>query len=242
MNFTPMRIRLLATFTLLALAPAFAAPPTTRETQSEFKKADAELNAVYQSVLKDLDAKHLAELRELQRYWLAARDGMASDRTWLNRVRRPEETGETLFNPRETTEYWDAMWALTGERVWFLRAYSGKGSAKGVAGQYNDGFGGELTLKPTPEGIEFDIYVVRGPTYHQGGLKGVAKQNGDHAVYREVLDPSEHREPCKMTFTFTEGHVVKVEGINTSYHHGARAYVDGTYYKAAPGAPKAGRP
>lgn len=45
------------------------------------------------------------------------------------------------------------------------------------------------------------------------------------------MEPGEDREPCELTFTFSKGHIVKIEGKNTEYYHGARAYFTGTYFK-----------
>jgi hypothetical protein len=74
---------------------------------------------------------------------------------------------------------------------------------------------------------------VRGPTLHTGGLTGVAARKGQVAIYKEEVEPADDRKPCELTFAFSDGHIVKVTGKNTGYYHGARAYLDGTYFKVA---------
>ena len=88
-------------------------------------------------------------------------------------------------------------------------------------------------MEETKEAVAFSINVVRGPTWHTGELTGIAMLKRSAAVYKERLEAGEDREPCELTFNFVDGHIVKLEGKNTQYYHGARAYFDGTYFKVA---------
>ena len=195
--------------------------------KADYQKADAELNRVYKAVCKEIGEEKAKALRDLERGWLGFRDGMAEA--------RPHFEGVDAKDPKQTTMYWEAMAELTRERTEFLRVYSGKGIAKGPAGDYFDCFGGEVELKEVAGGIAFKIEVARGPTAHIGEIEGVAVLKGDRAEFVEVLKAEDkadpNRKPCKLAFTFSEGHIVKIEGENTSYYHGARAFFDGTYYK-----------
>lgn len=76
-----MNTRFFLLCTLVALS-LIAAPPAHTQTQLEmneeaaadFKKADAELNKVYQHVLGQLTPKQQEQVRQTQRAWLKYRD------------------------------------------------------------------------------------------------------------------------------------------------------------------------
>lgn len=187
--------------------------------------ADAALNKTFQALRKKLAADELKELRDQQRKWLEYRDYMAAD--------QPRQNGFRGNDPKQSAHYWDAMADLTEARTEFLRASFDSTLPKGITGFYEDSHGGSLNLEERADGVGFQIEVVRGPTSHTGSLSGLATLTGDKAFYKEQLDPGEDREPCEMTFSFSNGRRVKVEGKNTEYYHGARAYFTGTYFKTA---------
>ena len=69
----------------------------------------------------------------------------------------------------------------------------------------------EIELSPSGDGgssFEFRVY---------GGVRE------GRVVY--------HGLPTELTFTVVDAHRVRIDGKNTSAHHGARAYFDGMYLK-----------
>ena len=188
--------------------------------QARFTAADTVLNATYQTVRADA-GKKAAALRKLQRDWIGYRDHMAEFGHFENR--------KAAFG------YWDAMLDLTITRIHFLPLFNGKDVPKGLSGVYTDGHSGDLELREKEgDAVDFSISVVRGPTYHTGELSGTARRKGAKLFYKEEVEPDEDREPAELTFTSTDGHIIKIDGKNTGHHHGARAYFDGTYYKSHP--------
>jgi uncharacterized protein YecT (DUF1311 family) len=82
------------------------------EAEREFKKADAQLNATYQSLLRYLDPKETEALRIAQRAWLAFRDADA-------KLSGLEFDGGTL----EPVVIMSAMASLTRERTKHLKLH-----------------------------------------------------------------------------------------------------------------------
>ena len=192
--------------------------------KARFTAADALLNTTYQTARADA-GKKAGALRELQRDWIKYRDHMA-------------EFGHGE-NFEAALAYWDAMLDLTVARIQFLPLFNGKDVPKGLAGIYTDGHFGELQLEEKEgDTVEFSISVIRGPSYHTGELSGTARRKGTKLSYKEKVEPGDDREPAELSFTFTDGHIIKIEGKNTGHHHGARAYFDGTYYKSGSLPPK----
>jgi uncharacterized protein YecT (DUF1311 family) len=200
-------------------------PAKLDQTRQRFAAADADLNKTFQELRSKLGENAATELRDRQREWLKHRDYIASD--------QPRQNGFEGTDVKQSPDYWEAMADLTKERAEFLRAAFNPALPKGITGVYEDSYGGALQLEETAQGLVFSINVVRGPTAHTGGLSGVATLKGHAATYKEKVGAAEDRKPCELTFAFSHGHVVKVTGKNTSYHHGARAYFDGTYFKVA---------
>lgn len=218
----------------LALGMIFLAGPVAggdseaerlQRAKRDFTAVDADLNKTFQALRKKVPADEFKELRERQRKWLEYRDYMAAD-----------EPRQHLFrgdNPKQSSHYWDAMAILTKARAEFLQASFDNALPKGISGSYEDSYGGSLNLEERADGVAFQIDVVRGPTSHTGGLAGLATLKDGVAVYKEQVQAGEDREPCELTFTFSRGHIVKIDGKSTEYYHGARAYFTGTYFKIA---------
>ncbi len=74
----------------------------------------------------------------------------------------------------------------------------------------------------------FEIEVVREPTYHLGGVTGVASRNGGIAWWSDKGRDPEKTEETNLAFIERDG-CLEVIGANTSHYHGARAYFDGIY-------------
>ncbi|MEY2563728.1 MAG: hypothetical protein QOH88_1921 [Verrucomicrobiota bacterium] len=210
---------------LLATAPVHAGAEAAElaKAKRRFATADAELNKTFATLRKTLPADEFKDLRDGQRKWLEHRDYISAD--------QPRQNGFHGDDPKKSADYWTSMAELTESRTEFLRAAYDRSLPSGITGSYGDSFGGSLDLEERKEGVAFQINVVRGPTSHTGGLSGVATLKGDTAAYKEVVEPGEDRAPCELTFTFSKGHVVKLDGKNTDYYHGMRAYFVGTYFK-----------
>ena len=195
------------------------------QARQRFAAADADLNKTFQDVRSMFSENARNDLRDRQREWLKHRDYIASD--------QPRQNGFEGTDVKQSPDYWEAMADLTKERAEFLRAAFNPALPKGIAGVYQDSYGGALQLEETAQGLVFSVNVVRGPTTHTGGLSGVATLKGRVATYKEKVERAEDRKPCELTFAFSDGHIVKVTGKNTGYYHGARDYFDGTYFKVA---------
>lgn len=196
-----------------------------QKAKRDFAAVDAELNKTFQALRKKLPEDEFKELRDQQRKWLEYRDHMAAD--------QPRQNDFHGNDPKQSSYYWDAMAELTKARAEFLRASFDSALPKGISGSYEDSYGGSLNLEERADGVAFQIDVVRGPTLHTGGLAGLATVKDGVAVYKEQVEAGEDREPCELTFTFSKGNSVKIDGKNTEYYHGARAYFTGTYFKIA---------
>jgi uncharacterized protein YecT (DUF1311 family) len=214
---------------ILAMGLIFVSSPPAR-AEAEFKKAkqsfataDAELNKTFAKLKAELGADEFKDLRERQRKWLEHRNYISAD--------QPRQNGFHGDDPKKSADYWTSMAELTQSRTEFLRAAYDPSLPRGITGSYGDSYGGALDLEETKDGVAFQINVVRGPTSHTGGLSGVATLQGDRAAYKEVVEAGEDRAPCELTFTFSKGHVVQLDGKNTDYYHGMRAYFVGTYFK-----------
>ena len=212
----------------VALIAVLAVHPVAAEggsrlakARSRFEAADAELNKAYKALSGELDKEKLAELRGLQREWLAYRDWRAES--------LPEVDG--AGTGKSSVEYWDTMRLLTEARTAILRVYTGKNVPPGISGEYGDCYGGELRLEEKKDGIAFSISVVRGPTSSTGDISGMALKKDGQAHFKEKLEPGETGSPCEITFTFIDGHIVKVEAKNAEQYLGNNARFDGRYYK-----------
>lgn len=219
-----MKAFLLCVIQLLIAGSVFAGSKTALEkARTQFADADARLNKTYHAVCATLNKSQAAKLQALQRDWLPYRDENAASLLHFN--------GIQTDTPKSSPEYWEYETDLTKRRTEFLRVYSGAAVSKGIAGDYSDFFDGDLHLDETAKGIAFSLTVVRGPAAHTGEISGVATRHGDRAIYKETVPAGDNRPACEMTFTFIEGHIVKIEGKNTEYYHGASAYFEGLYYK-----------
>ena len=192
------------------------------KARARFETADAALNKAYQSLCRELGKEKLAALRGEQRDWLQYRDEMADARS---------SNGQEEVPPKRRPDYWEAMAGLTGERTEFLNAYSGKNVPGGISGEYHDSYGGTLLLEERKDVVAFSIEVVRGRAQNEGSLDGIAILNGARAIFWDKPDPAEPGEPCRVTFTFTGGHIVTVGETNAEKYEGNNAHFDGRYFK-----------
>ncbi|MEX1000533.1 MAG: hypothetical protein WDZ35_00310 [Crocinitomicaceae bacterium] len=72
--------------------------------------------------------------------------------------------------------------------------------------------------------LAFDLSVTR-YNAHIGSVFGVAKINGDTAIF----ESDEYGEHCLLTFDLSIANEIKITEDNCGAYHGANAYFDGTY-------------
>lgn len=206
-------------------SPAAAAEkPTVEQARKTFENTDNLLTAAYKEAGAGLDAAKMAELRQKERDWITYREMLAKSAPYFN-------GGAQADSPKGTVDYWQTMNEITRERVDFLRAYNAKGLPPGPGGVYSDSYGGTLQIEETKSGLAFTIKTVRGMARNSGSIGGIAQRTGDKAVFKDRPDAGDGRAPCEITFTFIEGHIVKVEEKNGDFYHGFNAGFDGLYYK-----------
>lgn len=215
----------------MAVAPALAQDASKdkaalERSRARFTKQDALLNTVYKSVIASLDKEGAAQLRKDEGDWLKYRDDMSGSAPSFNGQEEPDD-------PKTSPAYWDMMEALTGERVEFLRAWTGRDVPPGLTGEYSDCHGGVLDLEETKSGIKFDLTAVRGPSAHNGEITGIIHIKGNTARFVQPIDTtvSPPEPPCQLTFTFIAGHIVKVAQKGQDPDAGEGVYYDGAYYK-----------
>lgn len=191
--------------------------------KSDFAKSDRQLNEIYQQAKVELPEWRFAELQEDQREWVKYRDERAKQAALYD---GQAEEGNEEANP----EFWNAMAYLSDTRVRIIRAWLLIDEfPREWEGVWIDGFGGELILSEAGgEGLDFFLSVVRGPTYHQGFIAGNAEVNGAMARFTDKGERPD--DETWLTFRRENGRL-EVIGENTGYHHGARAYFDGSYIR-----------
>ena len=210
-------------------------PPTLAEAKAAFAKADRELNQAWSAAKAAVTGSTLTDLTQSQRGWLEFRNE--------NAQRESEQSGEKDAKRSAT---WHSVAAdLTESRTEWLRgrALAAKEPLETLTGRWVDSYGGAMRIvhQPGPTNewgaigvgrLLFDIEVVRGPTYHTGGVAGGATWNDRIGWWSDKGYP-EKTDESNLAF-IDRDRCVEVIGANTTQYHGARAYFDGIYCKAGP--------
>ena len=209
----PMKSLLAA---MLFLTAGIASGDELAEAKAKFAKQDKELNEFYAGLKKDLDPEQFAAVQEDQRSWMEYRDHMSE---WQEKEDMPETA----------VDRWELAASITEGRIEWLRAWKKLDQRKGWPGKYEDGRGGMLCIVEKEGKTWFALNVVRGPSFHVGGIGGEFRKNGRTAWFETKPEGAER--PTWLTFRepYTEEGRITVAGENTSYFHGARAYFDGTF-------------
>jgi uncharacterized protein YecT (DUF1311 family) len=108
---------LLIAIAALAMTGSAVAQPQhemNRQAESDYEKADAELNRAYGKMLKDLDAEGQKKLKAAQRAWIAFRDAQAEF----------EADSEARGGSMYTMIYYGGLARLTRDRIKQLRSAS----------------------------------------------------------------------------------------------------------------------
>lgn len=187
------------------------------EAKAAFVAQDKALNAVYETLKKELSPELFAKVQEDQRAWVEYRDYMT------NRQKaeglKTSESAESLTSAAE----------ITKGRIDWLKAWTKLDKRKGWSGKYSDSRGGFLQIAEKDGNVFFVLDVVRGPSFHIGGIDGKISVNGNTGWFETKAEGEE--KPTWLTFLDGldyEGSV-RVTAENTSYFHGARGYFQGTY-------------
>lgn len=240
------RVRSLLALTTIVCAATFAnaqdvkpeKEPTLAEAKAAFAKEDRSLNQAW-SAAKAAAAKlgAVEELTQKQRAWLEYRDYQAGHES--------SALGEK--EPKRSAVWHTTAAGLTQSRVEWLRGWaeSTKAPHETLTGVWIDSYGGDMRVVHQPAAattafgesgvarLLFAIDVVRGPTYHTGGVAGVASWNQRIGWWSDKgLDP-EKTDESNLAFVDRD-RCLEVVGANTSHYHGARAYFDGIYVKVEP--------
>ena len=215
------------------VAQAEEKEPTLAEAKAAFAKADQALNQAWNEIKGVYSGRALNELTASQREWVEFRDERAK--------RESQQAGEKAAK-RSTSWHTTAAYLTESRAEWlFGRARAPKDEAKTLTGKWIDSYGGTMELvhqltaategSGSPSGrLLFLIEVVRGPTYHLGGVAGVASWNERVGWWSDKAKDPEKTDESNLVFVERDG-CIEVIGANTSHYHGARAYFDGIYCK-----------
>lgn len=202
-----------------------AAPQKTACYRQHFSTADGELNAVYKRLYASLEPQRRSAMQEHSRAWIAYKESLCLESTAINSSLDPAQV-------KNSAEYFACLYDMTRARTAYLKsAFAGEGVSPGLAGTYDDGFGGTLTLKlKATDRYDFHIEVVRGPTYHTGDVEGTIQFSTATTTFVQRDDCGRDTPCCRLTFKRQPLHIDVAED---SCHmlHGARAYFSGAYRK-----------
>ena len=191
---------LIYTLSVAAIAYAEDAPeekePTLPEAKAAFSKADRALNQAWAAAKAALTGDALAQLTQSQRDWLQFRNDRAG--------RESEQAGEK--DPKRSATWHTVAADLTASRAEWLR-----GRARAVepdetlTGVWIDSYGGTLSLVQQEGRLLFACEVVRGPTYHTGGIAGVAAWNEKIGWFSDKGRDPDKTDETNIAFTDREG-------------------------------------
>lgn len=199
--------------------------------KARYDTADKRLNEAWKTAKEEAGEKGLTTLQERQRNWLEHRDEMVQRITW-NAIRAAGEAEDPdSVDFKSVPAYWNQMTYQTVDRTPILLAWSGKNVAAGKAGTYTDSFGGTVVISETKDGLDFEIDVVRTPSFALGNIGGAAKLNGDTATWTETPEDKE-KKPAVVRLKFNADKSLTVETENAESYGGHRAYFDAQYFKA----------
>lgn len=224
------RQTLACTIAILLSSTATADCSNNRAVEkAKLAKVDAQLNATWKQVKVKLPTDEFQALLMRQRSWPNYRDIMAAS----SALGRPAEAKEAL----DQAEFYCYQADITETRERFLRALivdtSTPNKAAAWSGEFNDSFGGTLLTSLQADGLHFSLSVVRGETYHTGGIGGVAKIVGSQAVFQTETENYETEQEGDTETAIVRikkvGNLMRVETENAQNFAGARAYFDSDY-------------
>jgi len=205
---------------------SFATEKTLAEVKAGYQKADKQLNLQWKNTIRGMTKDSLEEFKKDQRDWISYRDYMAD---WQGEM----EARQTGGKKEDSVDYWSTMAWITESRVKFLKAWAQKATHE-WNGVYRDSRGGLLMIHEEKGKVFFSVQVVRGPTFHTGGLAGEGKANQSTARYTDLgKEEGKEKETWITLVKNNDGKRIQLIGENTGHYHGARAYFDGVYLRVA---------
>ena len=193
--------------------------------QTRLAAADRELNAVYQRLSTTLEASRRRAMQEHSRQWIAYKEPLCLESTGIALGLEPAAA-------RQRPEYLACLYDLTLARTTYLKqAFGQEGVSPGLAGMYDDGFGGRLKLQASgKETYKFHLEVVRGPTFHTGEVEGSVRLQAKTARFVQKTACDGNEPCCRLTFTRAPLFLHVAED-SCEMLHGVRAYFAGNYWK-----------
>lgn len=185
------------------------------QKEKEFRKADKELNDVYRSLQKNLNATLKEDMKKGSIEWIGYKEYLCN---YDLEMRNQNKNGDA--------QYFSCLYDLTASRTKYLKNVYGTKHSPAIKGTYNDGVGGNLVISKSGQNWKLSISVVRGPTYHTGEVSGdfiMKDQQGFFEIKEDGLS-------CTLEILQkTEG--IEIVEKECSDFHGARAYFTGLYRK-----------
>lgn len=206
---------------LLPIATSLAEDPALAEAKATYVKADRGLNQAWTAIKKTLPAKVFEGLQSKQREWIKLRERQAVEASGQS---KPDG------DAKRSAGYWQTAAKLTAERAEWLR-WLAKKQASPLTGLWIDDNSGMIEIVERKNQLLFVIHVVR--RYNVGALSGTADWNGTIGLFSDKGREPDKDDETTLSFTFRDGYL-EVDGTNTSYYHGNRAFFDGSYYRIAP--------
>lgn len=193
--------------------------------RQQFTAADRRLNEVYKRLAAALDPPRRQDMQADSQTWIAYKEEHCLAIAVTN-------TGLTETKAKQHTEYVACLYELTSARTTYLqRAFGREGVTAALAGTYDDGVGGTLTLRRKhAETYAFHLSVVRGPTHHVGNFEDTVTLTATTTTFVQKNDCGGDTPCCRLTFT-KRPWALKIDAESCEAWHGARAYFDGTYRK-----------
>jgi len=216
-------------FTLLLLvfclstADAQEKPLDAKAAKAAFDKADHALNAAWAAAKQKLPEDEFNKLKEDQRAWVEHRDYLARSPMYTGAVGRGEL-------PLDAPEYLEAAAGLEDMRSEWLTGLLHEWKDDSLTGEWTDSYGGSIEIVERDGHLHFVIQCVRGPTSHVGGLSGIAVWNSTIGWFSDKGRDKDKTDETNLSFVLSDKRL-EINGANTGYYHGARAYFGGSYVK-----------
>lgn len=215
---------------LLLLAASFSTvhaqqdkPLSAKEAKAMYDRADQALNLAWAAAKQKLPEADFNKLKEDQRGWVEYRDALARSPMYAG----AEGQDELAL---DAPEYQQAAASLEDERTTWLKGLIHEWKDETLTGRWTDSYGGSIEIVEREGHLHFVIECVRGPTSHMGGLAGIAVWNSTIGWFSDKGRDKDKTDETNLSFVLSDKRL-EINGANTGYYHGARAYFNGSYVK-----------
>ncbi len=192
---------------------------STMNAKNVYERTDRLLNIEYQELKRKHEGQALDTLKARQVSWVASRNQMWGDPLDDSDLPRGESLQEKLNN----------LYFVTLSRIEYLKAYTGDNVIPGIAGDYTDSMGGQLTITRIDRENEYSVSlsVVRGRGLSNGFENVLLRlaPNKDNIASGRIRTP----EGCTVDFKRVN-HLIQIKEIE-GCDHGFNANYDGDYLK-----------